>query len=480
MSESTLVSPAAAPTGIQRNAIYAALACAICMSMGPAVMLVGTFPLFLQPVSRDFGWGAALFPQMLLVSGTVGAVTGPFAGRLIDRRGVRPVLLCALVAWALSLAAMAFIEGSSVRLYAVSACAGLTSACCGPVALAKVVSGWFDSTRGLVMGLVLSAAPAAGTAIALVVMGLLIPLAGWRQAYILSGVTVLVIALPMALLFLREAPVVEQAAKPGERAGLPGMRLGEAIRTRAFWTLMLTAGICCGTGTGLSGHLMAWSTERGVGTGITTAALSGFSLIGPIGSLAAGMVADRFKGPRVLVIFFATSFLGALAMFVGGAPMLIPGTVLLGLGFAAGAGLTPYLVTRYFGLAYASEILGLSLGLLMLQIGLGPVLVGVAHDALGSYTAVIPIVLALTAGAAVLGATLPRYNPLFTPGANGPSGQNAATDIAPGSPSPDVRAKAQPQTPFARGDRVATTDNVMEFGAVMSPATGIRVEDDPK
>ena len=47
------------------------------MGLGMAPLFFGTFPLFLLPVSREFGWGAAIFPQSIMIAGCVGALMGP-------------------------------------------------------------------------------------------------------------------------------------------------------------------------------------------------------------------------------------------------------------------------------------------------------------------------------------------------------------------------------------------------------------------
>lgn len=394
---------------VQRDAIFSAIACGLCIAMGPAVLFLGTFALFLTPVSKDFAWGAAVYPGGLFLSGLVAALTGPFAGRLMDRYGVRTVLLPSFFVWTVSLAALSYIEGSTLRLYAICTVMGVAQAGCGLVAVAKVISGWFDRVRGLVLGLVLGAAPAGATVIALIVTRNVVVSQGWETTYRLTALVVFIVAFPIVALFLREAPAVDGAVQPGEPPRADGMRLMEALRTRAFWTFMLAAGIGCGIAMGINSHVMAWAVEGGMDLGLTTAALSAYSLAGPIGSLVSGIAADKVKSPKFLAGFFLLPFVSTLALLVGGESLLLPALFLLGLGFAAGIGLTPYFATRYYGIKYGSEILGVTLGALQLTIGLGPVLVGLAHDWLGSYAAGMPAVVVLALLPFALAVTLPRY-----------------------------------------------------------------------
>jgi len=170
--------------GAGRTGILAAIACALCMGFGLASMFIGSFPVFFLPVTSTYGWDASLFPQALLLAGVAGALASPIAGGMMDRFGTRKVVLPAMVAWAASLAALRFVDASRVRLYADAIAIGVTGASCGPVALAKIVSGWFDRGRGVALGLVLSASPAASTALAILVANKLVASFGWQTVYL--------------------------------------------------------------------------------------------------------------------------------------------------------------------------------------------------------------------------------------------------------------------------------------------------------
>src|SRR5579883_1006206 len=170
-----------------RQAILAAIACGICMGLGLATLFVGTFPVFLVPVSRQFGWGLAVFPRAIMSAAIATALFGPLAGRLIDRYGVLPFMLAGLATWGACREAYSIVPGNALMIYVLTALIGVSGSLCGAVPLAQVVSGWFDKNRGLVLGLVLSAAPAATTAVAVLGARELILDFGWRAAYRVLG-----------------------------------------------------------------------------------------------------------------------------------------------------------------------------------------------------------------------------------------------------------------------------------------------------
>ena len=88
---------------------------------------------------------------------------------------------------------------------------------------------------------------------------------------------------------------------------------------------------------------------------------------------------------------------------------IVVGFALLGAGFAAVAGLLPFFTSRYFGLANASTIFGVAVGLTTLSLGVGPVVLGLLRDTWGSYASGIPVVVGALLLAVLLTATLPRY-----------------------------------------------------------------------
>lgn len=401
----------AAGNGNGRDAFVAAVASAICMGLSFAPVFMGTFPLFLEPVSRDFHWAAATFPQAMLIAGLVGALSGPLIGRQIDTVGVRKVLLPGLVLWAATLLAIPYIRGSVVVLYVVSAIMGLTTVACGPVAFMKVISGWFDRSRGLVLSTVLGGSVAVFTAFMLFLTRVLISNFGWQSAYMCLASLVGLIALPVAYLFLREATYSggQAAAPDGPQRVKAQAKPGEAFTSRAFWTMILASIVVCACSSAVSSHFLPWGAEHGVTGSAAVLALSFYSLAGPVASLIAGAIADRLPSPKLLALVYAVPLLGFSLMQLPQGWAIIGGLALMGAGFSAVAGLLPYLTSRYFGLANASTIFAVAMGIVTLSLGVGPVLLGLVRDKAGSYGAASPAIGCILVFGAILSSTLPRY-----------------------------------------------------------------------
>lgn len=395
---------------LRGEALIIVVACFICMGLSFAPVFMGTFPLFLEPVSKDLSWSASVFPQAMLISGLTGALSGPLVGRLVDTVGVRKVMLPGLLAWAATVAALSFLDGSLGTLYVISALMGPIAATCGPVALAKVVSSWFDRSRGVALGVVLGGSAAVSTAVLLPVARVLIIDFGWRNSYLALAALIVLIGWPVAYLFVKEAPnsrapTMGMPVPVGAAADMAPMA---AFTSRAFWTVILASCLVCASCGALAKHFLPWGGERNISSASATFALSLFSLAGPFGALIAGAAADRLR-PGMLALVFAVPLVGFGVMLTSQEWAVVAGLTLMGAGFAAVAGLLPFFTSRYFGLKNSSTIFGVSIGLITVSLGAGPVVFGVLRDKWGSYMSASPVVLAVLCLAVVLAATLPRY-----------------------------------------------------------------------
>ena len=154
----------------------------------------------------------------------------PLIGRLVDRHGVRRVVLPAIVATALATAGLA-TAGSIAQFMLLYVVLGFASAGQTPMPYARAVSSLFDARSGLALGLAM-AGVGMGAMLLPQLAPALITQVGWRAAYLGLAVLILAIALPAAGLFVHEAPF--ERATDNARTGT-GAR--EALRTPLFWRL---------------------------------------------------------------------------------------------------------------------------------------------------------------------------------------------------------------------------------------------------
>jgi MFS family permease len=86
---------------------------------------------------------------------------------------------------------------------------------------------------------------------------------------------------------------------------------------------------------------------------------------------------------------------------------------LIGIGAGGEAAITPYLLTRYFGLRAFSTLYGLTWTFYAAAGATGPVILGRAFDSTGSYTSLLMILATALAIAGITNFLLPKYPAVF-------------------------------------------------------------------
>jgi MFS family permease len=372
--------------------------------------LVYTFAVFLRPLTAEFSWSREIVSTAYGVMGVTVAAASPFIGYVLDRAGVRRVALPCMVALGLTFASLAWLATSPWQLYATYVILGLAGAGLAPMGYARAVSSWFEAQRGVAIAIVIS-----GSAVAAIVQPpatqALIDWVGWRGAYVAIGASILVIACPILATFVRERP--DFRVTEGTTAA--GASLGEGLRSRIFWTLVVVFFAAAVTLSGVVVHLAALLTDRGLTAGRAALVISTMGGASLVGRLTTGWLVDRFFAARVSFVLLSLVSLGTFLLatadsFASGALA----AALIGFGIGGEFDVTPYQLSRYFGLRAFGTLYGIAFAASAAAGAVGPILLGRAFDVTGSYEELLPKLAAFVFGVSALMLTLPRYD-LRTP-----------------------------------------------------------------
>jgi MFS family permease len=219
---------------------------------------------------------------------------------------------------------------------------------------------------------------------------------------------VLVIGLPVVIAFVRERPSAEATA--GRATPGSGAPLSDSLRSRVFWILVVVLFCSSIAQNGSIAHLSALLTDRGVSAGggaLAVSAMGGASLVG---RLLTGWLLDRFFAPRVAFVLLTLAALGTFLL--AGAhslPLGLVAAALIGFGMGGEADVTPYLLSRYFGLRSFSMLYGFTWTAYAFAGAIGPHLMGKAFDATGSYETLLVRLAVATLAVATLMLLMPRY-----------------------------------------------------------------------
>jgi MFS family permease len=382
------------------------------INLGP--VLYYTSGVFTKAIIDDTGWtrgtiAAASLPANLLIT-----LTLPLLGWAVDAYGTRRIALLSSILFAVGM----FLLGQFSQTPELFAFLLVVAYACGfaltPLPYAQIVSGWFDKRRGLALGLMLTMS-GLGTAFLPPLSSALIAQFGWRDAYALLGLIVLMIGASAALALLRDPPQLTNRTL-GRADNTPGLPIRSALSGRAFWTLFaafLLISIAIGGG---STSLPLVLTDRGVPAQQASFVMTIVGLAMMVGRLSFGVLLDRVFAPRLTALVF-------LAPTLAFSVLLLPPTAsinamiaagFLGFGLGAEVDALAYIASRAFGLRYFGRILGFLMVAFTLGLAFGPTLFGKIHDQFQNYQLALWIAAGISALSSGLITSLRRTDLPFT------------------------------------------------------------------
>jgi MFS family permease len=378
-----------------------------------------TFGTFIQPLQDTFGWQRGQISVGFSIVSLTAVLASPFLGMLVDRYGVRRILLPSVAMLGLVIASAYALTANIWHFYAIWLGVALLGAGTSPLSYSRLIVKWFHRRLGLALGIGL-AGVGVGSALLPQVVQAITAAYSWREGYLGLGVIVLLLSFPILYLFVRDDPQDMGLQRDGDTDTMPttltgaisesGFTVQESTGRRSFW-LMIGLFTMVGLITSaIIAHLIPLMIDRGASPGQAAAAQSmlGVSLI--VGRVFAGYLMDRFFAPRVAIAFLLGPIVGLslLALGAAGLPAIVA-SILVGLATGAEFDVMSYLTSRYFGLRSFGKIYGYFFAVFQLGAASGPILMGYTFDLHGEYTVALWALVGATTLACALAASVGPY-----------------------------------------------------------------------
>jgi MFS family permease len=366
-----------------------------------------TFGLFIKPLSQSFGWHREAISAGFSIAALTVAAASPVLGILLDKLGPRRVVLPCIAVFSVALATLASLSPSPARFYITFFVIGLVGNGTAYIGYSRAISTWFYRRRGFALSIMLAGSGCGAMLLPAVTQATLTHY-GWRTAYLLLALLAFIIGFPLTAIFVRERPRTPSFAN---RRLEPEARIGKALASRPFWIIAVTVCLYAISVNGAIAHISALLTDRGVPAQSAAYCISVIGATGLIGRLITGLVLDRFFGPRVSQIMLLCTVGGIVLLSVAASlPTGILAAGLIGFSMGSEGDITPYLLSRYFGIERLSTLYALTWTTYAIGGATGPLLIGRLFDQVGSYRPVAIQSLAIPAAIPFfLMFLLPRY-----------------------------------------------------------------------
>jgi len=372
--------------------------------------------VLIVPLQGEFGWSRGTISLGISIGLLLYGLTAPFSAALMERFGVRRVMLIALA----TISAGASLTTVMTAPWEFDALWGIvvgsaTGAVSVPLA-ATVATRWFWDKRGFVTGL-LTASNASGQMIFLPGLAALATGFGWRYAAIAVAIIALVVVFPAVALFIRDRPqsiglepygatepvIVQPPAARPFRSAFDGLRLG--AQSRDFWLLVATFFVCGLSTNGLIGtHLIAAGVDHHmteVAGASLLALMGGFDIIG---TTLSGWLTDRCDPRKLLAFCYAFRGLAVIALpyAFGSLWALIAFAAFYGLDWVATVPPTVALTADRFGRQRTGVVFAWVFASHQIGAAFAAWAGGASRSAFGTYTPAFVVAGALCLGASAL------------------------------------------------------------------------------
>jgi len=398
--------------------VLACLCCAGFARQGPAV---ATLSIFVEPLTREFGWSRTALSGAVSLGGLLAALVSPVIGHVLDRHGSRLVLCLAVLVNSVALLLLS-LTPSLLVFYLLFCVARMNWAGPFDLGIYGALNNWFLARRTVAASIATFA-----QMLGLVVLPLIAQFAishdGWRAGWVALGMVTLIVGFIPVWLFLVRRPE-DMGLQPDNAAPAPlqpgaadappvepAFSRRQAMRTSAFWLLMLYTVMVYPVQAGVSLHQASHMVQRGLDPVTAAFIVSTFSFMSMLATVACGFLPRRLpvRFPLVLIGMLLTA--GTLLMpGIGSAAEGCFAAGLFGFGIGGVLTLLPVAWADYFGRANYGTIRGIALSVQVLAQAAGPLLSGALYDLTGTYSFSLHCFAALSALSilAALAAKQPR------------------------------------------------------------------------
>jgi predicted MFS family arabinose efflux permease len=340
--------------------------------------------VYLAELHRLYGWPASLISTGTTFFYLFGAVLVAFVSEAVRAFGPRNCLLGGVVALAAATVMIGQVS-EPWQLYAADALLAVGWAGTSLGVVTNTLGLWFDQKRGLAISLALNGASFGGI-VGVPLLVAAIGRFGFSGAMMSAATAMLMLMIPIILIFVGPPPGRGAATGLAAAAAPSGSRIrAQALRDVAFLSVAVAFALVLFAQVGFIVHLMAF-LDPVIGREQAAMAVALLTAMAMAGRVLFSTVIDRLNQRLASAISF-TSQAVALAVIINSRDEIVLIVACALFGFSVGNLITlpSLIVQREFDPRSFGVLISLVTAINQITYAFGPGVIGLLHDASGSY-----------------------------------------------------------------------------------------------
>ncbi|UCH43165.1 MAG: MFS transporter [Dehalococcoidales bacterium] len=388
---------------------WTVLACGVVALIGHGYNAYGISALF-KPISTELDFNRTVTSVASSIGRLEGGFEAPLTGWITDKYGPRWIIIFGICLISTSLILMNWINTlwQYYLVWGIMLGTGCNIALTLPGDVA--ISNWFVRKRGLALSIKWVFSGLSGVLV-LPLIALMIKYQDWRTACVAGGIAMAVIGLPLTLLFVKQRrpeyygmlpdgatveeetvdteQMIDQGAEYAAEFGEIEFTARQAMRTPAYWLMILVQAIHGLVAPVMSIHCIPFLTDRGIDP-LVAAGMMAIMLTASIPArFVGGFIADRISTGNLRFLMGVVYFLQAIGITIfllnQTVAMIYVWFILYGIGHGASLTINNLMRARYFGRKALGSIRGSSM-MFMTPVGVvAPIYAGWVYDTTGNY-----------------------------------------------------------------------------------------------
>lgn len=362
-----------------------------------------TESIFIEHIITDLAISRSLISILYSFGTLVGGLSLPFWGKQTDRHGSRKMVTIVSLLFGLSCIYMGFVQNALMIGLGFILIRMLGQGSLGLISQ-TAINQWWVNKRGMIMGIsgLLMALLGIGSFPGLVYW--LISTLSWRLAYIILGLSLLVIMVPVGLIFFRNRPEdyglqpdgITHKSSADHNTTFENISeqeswtLKEALHTMVFWVYGISLAFFTMLATGLTFHLVSIFQNQGLEPALAAGVFLPIAIAAAGANFLTGFLSDRIPLQYLLaagLLFQAVS--SVMALWINNSASVIMFGIILGMASGIPRALGTVVWPSFYGRQHLGSIFGFTSAIMITGAALGPIPFGYVYDLTGSYQTVL-------------------------------------------------------------------------------------------